>query len=342
MLDYITTKTAVKKYFGISYLEYALAAAIEWRGTNSYKYRRGNGYGEYSYQDMSEDHDITRRGIIKAIQRLKKTGIIEINPKNKSQKRVTTKWQKAHVYNEQDKLRIGEKLGEQSSLSSEQSSPEVVNKVHQREGTKFTSSSELSSPHTIYRVSKELVRVNNDYSEKNKSTDNEYLREEKNENYFPPNPPKPEREFSAIMMAQKSYEKAREIFQKEKGLQPDVFSWEPKTISELEKVTVRLKEKMRVNGRAWEHDKDFTQKYLAPFFEAAATSSFWFNPIFSIGIMANRFADTYDEIIMQKNGNTKAATTKDPNADLISPEDATRATFNVIERMRRKRERRAS
>jgi hypothetical protein len=58
--------------------------------------------------------------------------------------------------------------------------------------------------------------------------------------------------------------------------------------------------------------------------------------------MANRFADTYDEIIMQKNGNTKAATTKDPNADLISPEDATRATFNVIERMRRKRERRAS
>ena len=130
MLDYITTKTAVKKYFGISYLEYALAAAIEWRGTNSYKYRRGNGFGEYSYQDMAEDHDITRRGIIKAIQRLKKTGIIEINPKNKSQKRVTTKWQKAHVYNEQDKLRIGEKLGEQSSLSSEQSSPEGGNKVH--------------------------------------------------------------------------------------------------------------------------------------------------------------------------------------------------------------------
>jgi hypothetical protein len=217
-----------------------------------------------------------------------------------------------------------------------------VNIVHQEEGTKFTSASEHSSPHTIYRVSKELERVNNDYSDKNKTTDNEYLRKEKNQNQFPPNPPKPEREFSAIMMAQKAYEKARENFQKDKGLQPDIFSWEPKTLSELEKVTVRLKEKMRVNGRTWEHDKDFTQKYLAPFFEAAAISHIWFNSIFSIGIMANRFADTYDEIIMQKNGNTKAAKNNDPNGHLISAEDAARATANVIKRMREKRERRVS
>jgi len=168
------------------------------------------------------------------------------------------------------------------------------------------------------------------------------MQEEKNTPQFPPNPPKKEKEFSAQMMACKSYEKAREKFQVKNGLQPDVFSWDNKALADLEKVTVRLKEKMRVNGRTWEHDKDFTQKYLAPFFEAAAISHIWFNSIFSIGIMANRFADTYDEIIMQKNGNTKAARNNDPNGHLISPEDATRATFNVIERMRRKRERRAS
>ena len=316
MIPFYMIRTAILHEANLDLHEYAVCQILAVRG-GSQLYGDSKKFTEIGYNEIGLSINVTGRSAIRICKRLIEKGLIEKDKKDPLRKRVTKKWEQLVL--------SPENRGDETSRGGDETSQEGGDETSQ----------------TLYKyISKSTFKNTKENFSPNISADSQQMQEEKNTPQFPPNPPKKEKEFSAQMMACKSYEKAREKFQVKNGLQPDVFSWDNKALADLEKVTVRLKEKMRVNGRTWEHDKDFTQKYLAPFFEAAAISHIWFNSIFSIGIMANRFADTYDEIIMQKNGNTKAARKEDPNAHLITAEDAARATANVIKRMREKRERR--
>jgi len=326
MIPFYMIRTAILHEANLDLHEYAVCQILAVRG-GSQLYGDSKKFTEIGYNEIGLSINVTGRSAIRICKRLIEKGLIEKDKKDPLRKRVTKKWEQLVL--------SPENRGDETSRGGDETSQEGGDETSQEGGDETSQ--------TLYKyISKSTFKNTKENFSPNISADSQQMQEEKNTPQFPPNPPKKEKEFSAQMMACKSYEKAREKFQVKNGLQPDVFSWDNKALADLEKVTVRLKEKMRVNGRTWEHDKDFTQKYLAPFFEAAAISHIWFNSIFSIGIMANRFADTYDEIIMQKNGNTKAARNNDPNGHLISAEDAARATANVIARRRAKEQRRAS
>ena len=329
MFYFVYMDLAIKKYFGLTHPEHAIAWMLFLRMD-----RQKNSWTEYSYNEIAKEHDISRRTAIRSIKRLIEKGIVEINYTNKDLKRTTLKWWKAHQFNgQQDLENIAKRVGDKVTLVAKK---KVVSDSHQSSAKVTPVASDNLTPLHYNNTIKN--NYNNLYKENStqNSIENQLNTGKKNTPQSSAPPPL-KKDFGALGRARNSYEKAREQTFIRLGLEPDVISWGEKESYYLEKIVKQFMQKMRANGYDWQKDDEFRQKFFDPFMEMVGQTTIWFNKTIDLADFAGRFQKHYDEINLQKNGSTNRNSKSNEN-DLITPEVAIAASSNVAQRLRAKRQ----
>ena len=314
MVPYINIRTSALLALELNLSEYAICQIISYRCGNK-RYSQ-NGWTKISYDELGGNIGLKKRQAINIVKSCIRKGLLELNPKNKHQKRTTLKFD----------LNVSEPEGQRvqklHSKGGAKIAPQKVQKLHPEGVQKLHP--------TLYKVNNlnnlKVIREKNNIEKEDIPLSKSVQSFEKNTPQIPPPPPKK----NPLETAKEIYENARAKFMKRKGATPDKFVWSRIETSNLEKLATALKMKKQ-DSEDWTDEYEFLEIVLKPFLEMAAEVDIWWNKTFSLYEMQIKFNSFFDELNINHG---KSHSTTGKTKHLISDESVKRVHDKLLEKYR--------